>query len=65
METDRETQSRLYWKILSRRVFLKMVENPSRFVEFSSTEIDELLQHAAPRNTKKATKYEMKIFNGR
>ena len=42
-----------------------MAENLSRFVELSSTEIDELLQQAVPRNTKKAIKYGMKIFNGR
>ena len=37
----------------------------SRFVEISKEFLDILLDNSVPEKTKKATKYGMKIFNGK
>ena len=37
----------------------------SRFVEISKEFLDNLLDNSIPEKTKKATKYGMKIFNGK
>ena len=40
------------------------MDEKSRFSELSTEEIQEIMDKAVPETTKKATKFEMRLFNG-
>jgi len=42
----------------------KKIDEKSRFGELSTEEIQEIMDKAVPKTTKKATKFRVRLFNG-